>query len=293
MARSTSDIRHTDYLAPAHAPPGLATRPTRVEPFYKSKNLYQKKLRQYVEALSRQQEMLYASGDQALLLIFQAMDAAGKDSTIKAVLSGVNPQGCRVHSFKPPDDEEKRHDFLWRAMPKLPMLGTIGVFNRSYYEEVLIVRVHPEQMLAPRYAGADLAALWSERHRAIAGLEAHLARNGTRIVKFFLHVSPDTQRKRLLERLDDPEKHWKFDPADLRERMRWDDYMRAYEDCLQATSTPESPWYVIPADDKENMRLIVARIVLDTLLDMGLSFPSASPALLADMPRLRQELADG
>jgi PPK2 family polyphosphate:nucleotide phosphotransferase len=231
-------------------------------------------LRQGVELLAEYQDKLYAQDRWAVLLIFQAMDAAGKDSTIKHVMSGVNPQGCEVYSFKAPSSEELDHDFMWRCMPFLPNRGHIGIFNRSYYEEVLVVRVHPEilaaQKLPPELAGKRI---WKERYEDIANIERYLARNGTVIRKFFLHVSRDEQKKRFLERLDEPEKNWKFSAADVKERDRWDDYMEAYEDMIRATAAPHAPWYVVPADNKWFTRLVVAGAIVQTLEGLDLRYP--------------------
>ncbi|TMH45757.1 MAG: polyphosphate kinase 2 family protein, partial [Betaproteobacteria bacterium] len=247
--------------------------PTRVKPYYASEEQYRKGLTEQVEQLSALQSLLYASNRHALLLIFQAMDAAGKDGVIKHVLSGVNPQGCQVFSFKHPSAEELQHDFLWRTTRFLPERGRIGIFNRSYYEEVLIVRVHPEILRAEKLPDdlLDPDSIWKQRFRSIAGLEDHLHRNGTRILKFFLHLSKEEQRKRFLARIDEPHKNWKFSLDDVEERKYWKQYMKAYEACLAATSSRHAPWYVVPADDKPNARLIVSRIVVDALdaLDMS------------------------
>jgi PPK2 family polyphosphate:nucleotide phosphotransferase len=240
--------------------------PTNVKPVYKSKEDYHKLLADHVAQLSSLQQLLYASNRYAALLIFQAMDAAGKDGAIKHVMSGVNPQGCQVFSFKHPSAAELQHDFLWRTTRELPERGRIGIFNRSYYEEVLIVRVHREILRGEGLPGAprDDKTVWRHRYRSIAGLERHLHDNGTRIVKFYLHLSKEEQRKRFLQRIDEQEKNWKIGLADIEERKFWKQYMTAYEECLGATSTRDAPWYVVPADDKENARLIVSQIVLDT-----------------------------
>jgi PPK2 family polyphosphate:nucleotide phosphotransferase len=220
------------------------------------------------------------------------MDAAGKDSTIKHVMSGINPQGCQVYSFKQPSTLERQHDFLWRTALRLPQRGQIGIFNRSYYEEVLVVRVHPEILAAQNipHAPHQDGVIWTQRYRSIVEHERHLFCNGTRIMKFFLHVSKDEQRKRFIERLDTPEKNWKFSAADLAERAYWNDYMKAYEDCLSATSTAEAPWYIVPADDKNNMRLIVSRIIVDTLKDLEMSFPLLNKTQLQEQADIRKEL---
>jgi len=268
--------------------------PTRVEPVYKSKDQYHAMLTSHIEKLSSLQSLLYADDRYAVLFIFQAMDAAGKDGVIKHVMSGVNPQGCQVFSFKHPSAEELQHDFLWRTTRDLPERGRIGIFNRSYYEEVLILRVHPEILraegLSPE-AGAG-EALWKGRYRSATDLESHLHRNGTRIVKFFLHLSKEEQRKRFLARIDEPEKNWKFSTADIEERKFWARYMVAYEQCFSATSTNASPWYIVPADDKENARLIVSQIILDTLDTLNLQYPETTAARRKELSEIRKQLAD-
>src|SRR5205809_740949 len=230
---------------------------TRVDPYYRSKKQYKKILREHITEMSALQNLLYASNSYAVLIIFQGMDAAGKDSAIKHVMSGVNPQGCQVFSFKHPSMEELDHDFLWRTARALPERGRIGIFNRSHYEEVLIVRVHPELLRAEGLPdeALDDKTIWRDRYRSIRHFEAHLHRNGTRIVKFFLHLSKEEQRKRFLARIEEPDKNWKFSRADVEERKYWDDYMDAYEACLSATSMRHSPWYVVPADVKKHARL--------------------------------------
>ena len=267
--------------------------PTRVARVYRDDDDYQSMLKDHVGQLSSHQERLYASGAYAILLIFQAMDAAGKDGAIAHVMSGVNPQGCDVFSFKHPTPIELKHDFLWRTTRDLPERGKIGIFNRSYYEEVLIVRVHPEILraegLPPSPNGGK--SIWQQRYQSIVGLERHLDRNGTRIVKFFLHLSKEEQRKRFLARIDDAEKNWKFSLADIEERKYWKEYMKAYEKCLSATSTKHAPWYVVPADDKENARLIVSRIVLDTIDDLKLEFPQVPAKRRKELQKLRTQLA--
>jgi PPK2 family polyphosphate:nucleotide phosphotransferase len=268
--------------------------PTNVAAVYKSKAQYREILADHVARLSARQQLLYASNTYAILLIFQAMDAAGKDGAIKHVMSGINPQGCQVSSFKHPSPTELQHDFLWRTTQDLPERGRIGIFNRSYYEEVLIVRVHPEIL---RNEGLpDLPrnekTVWRDRYRSIVDLEKHLHWNGTRIVKFFLHLSKEEQRERFLARIDDPKKNWKFSTADIEEREYWDDYMKAYEDCLGATSTKQSPWYVVPADDKENARLIVSRIILDTLDSLKMSYPKLSAERRRELVAIRARLAN-
>ncbi len=266
--------------------------PTKVKPVYGSDKDYEKLLEEHIEQLSAQQELLYASNSYAVLLIFQAMDAAGKDGVIKHVMSGVNPQGCQVYSFKHPSATELQHDFLWRTTRDLPERGRIGIFNRSYYEEVLIARVHPEILLGEGIVEADMATIWLDRYRSIVDQERHLHLNGTRIIKFFLHLSKDEQRKRFLERIDEPEKNWKFSEADIKERAFWKDYMKAYEECLGATSTSNSPWYVVPADDKENARLIVSKIVVDTLEGLEMSYPKTSDKRRRELQAIRKQLTE-
>jgi PPK2 family polyphosphate:nucleotide phosphotransferase len=264
--------------------------PTQVKPVYGSDKDYARLLREHIGQLSAQQELLYASNSYAVLLIFQAMDAAGKDGVIKHVMSGVNPQGCQVFSFKHPSVTELQHDFLWRTTRDLPERGRIGIFNRSYYEEVLIARVHPEILIGEGIAGTDMTTIWHDRYRSIVDHEKHLHINGTRIMKFFLHLSKDEQRKRFLERIDKPEKNWKFSEADIQERGYWKEYMKAYEKCLGATSTSDAPWYVVPADDKENARLIVSRIVVDTLEELKMGFPKTSEKRSRELQAIRKQL---
>ena len=267
--------------------------PTKVTPVYKSKEQYQKLLGEHVAQLSALQQLHYASNRYAVLLIFQAMDAAGKDGAIKHVMSGVNPQGCQVFSFKHPSAAELEHDFLWRTTRDLPERGRIGIFNRSYYEEVLILRVHPEILRsegipdAPRHD----KAVWHARYRSIVDLERHLHGNGTRIVKFYLHLSKEEQRKRFLARIDEPEKNWKFSLADIEERKFWKHYMKAFEECLSATSTRHAPWYVVPADDKENARLIVSQIILDTFEGLEMTYPKTSAKRRRELQSIRKRLA--
>ena len=262
--------------------------PTKVKPFYDSKEHYRLLLADHVDQLAERQDTLYAHDRYALLLIFQAMDAAGKDSVIKHVMSGINPQGCQVFSFKQPSATELDHDFLWRTTACLPERGRIGIFNRSYYEEVLVVRVHPEILQAQRLPDEALKNVWTRRYHSIVDHERHLHRNGTRIVKFFLHVSKEEQAKRFLARIDDPKKNWKFSGADVAERARWKDYMRAYEDCLEATSTDHAPWYAVPADDKPNARLIVSQVVLETMNSLKMRYPSPDPARVRELQRIRK-----
>ena len=271
----------------------LDKRPTRVKAFYTSKKHYKQSLDKHVVELSELQRLLYAYNRYALLIIFQAMDAAGKDSAIRHVMSGVNPQGCQVFSFKHPSASELDHDFLWRTTQSLPERGRIGIFNRSYYEEVLIVRVHPEILLSQGLPDEllDEKTLWQERYRSIIDLENHLYRNGTRIMKFFLHLSEEEQRKRFLQRIDEPEKNWKFSLADIKERKYWKEYMQAYEACLSATSTKIAPWYVVPADDKKNARLIISSVILETLNSLNMSYPQPTKARWKELQSIRKRLA--
>lgn len=240
-----------------------------------------KDLEEMVEQISVLQRKLYADDRFALLLIFQAMDAAGKDGTIRAVMSGVNPAGCEVSSFKAPSNEELEHDWLWRTACRLPQRGRIGVFNRSYYEEVLAVRVHPEYLANQRLPETDQSSIWAERFQSIRDHERHLNRNGTVVLKFWLNVSKDEQKQRFIKRLTTPEKYWKFSKSDLKTRERWDDYMEAYESLLNETSTDESPWFAIPADDKPYMRSAVARVIKETLEALPLRWPEKTPEELA------------
>ena len=271
----------------------LSKRSTMVKPFCKSKKNYQKHLREHVEELSSLQQLHYASNRYALMLVFQGMDAAGKDGAIRHVMSGVNPQGCEVFSFKQPSAEELEHDFLWRTTCHLPERGRIGIFNRSYYEEVLVVRVHPEILRSQGLPEElrDEKSIWQERYHSIVNLESHLFHNGTRTVKVFLHLSKDEQRKRFLERIDEPDKNWKFSLSDIHERKYWKHYMKAYEACLSATSTHHAPWYVVPADDKENARLIVSQIVLDTFNELKMAYPKTTAKRRRELKSIRKLLA--
>lgn len=246
-----------------------------------------------IERMAELQDRLYADSRWSLLLVFQAMDAAGKDSTIKHVMSGINPQGCQVHSFKQPSAEELEHDFLWRCVRRLPERGRIGIFNRSYYEEVLVAQVHPElldrQQLPRRPAGHRF---WRERYESICGLERHLDRNGTAIRKFFLHVGPEEQKRRFLRRIDDPHRNWKFSAADLAERAHWDDYQHAYQQAIRATATANAPWYVIPADHKWFARLVVAEVIVAALQGMRLRYPELGPEQRAELDGYRSRLLE-
>jgi PPK2 family polyphosphate:nucleotide phosphotransferase len=287
-------IKSADFQVREGSKVDLRKWPTRVRPSYKTSRQYKDLLAAHVRELSAQQELLYASNSYALLLIFQAMDAAGKDGAIEHVMSGVNPQGCQVFSFKHPSAEELKHDFLWRTTRALPARGQIGIFNRSYFEEVLIARVHPEILRAEGLPSEllDEKTIWHDRYRSIVDLERHLDRNGTKIVKFFLHLSKQEQRKRFLDRIETPGKNWKFSAADLKERQYWKQYMKAYEKCLGATSTRHAPWYIVPADDKPNARLIVSRIVLDVVEALKLSYPKTSAARRRELRSLRKQLLE-
>ena len=271
----------------------LTEWPTNVKPVSKSKKQYKQLLREHVEKLNSLQQLHYASNRYALLLIFQGMDAGGKDGAIRHVMSGVNPAGCQVWSFKQPSAEELEHDFLWRTTFRLPERGRIGIFNRSYYEEVLVVRVHPEILRTQGLPEElrDEKTVWEERYRSIVDFEAHLYHNGTRTIKVFLHLSKDEQRNRFLERIDEPEKNWKFSMADIHERKYWKDYMTAYEACLSTTSTHHAPWYVVPADDKESARLIVSQIVLDALQELKMEYPKTTPERRRELKSIRKLLA--
>jgi PPK2 family polyphosphate:nucleotide phosphotransferase len=286
-------INSKDFLVRPGETVRLKDWPTSVKPFCKSKKAYQKLLEKHVDKLSSLQRLHNASNRYALLLIFQGMDAAGKDGAIRHVMSGVNPQGCQVSSFKQPSADELEHDFLWRTTRQLPERGHIGIFNRSYYEEVLVVRVHPEILRGEGLAEElrDEKNIWDERFRSIVDLETHLYRNGTRTIKIFLHLSQEEQRKRFLARIDEPDKNWKFSLADIHERKYWKHYMNAYEACLNATSTDHAPWYVVPADDKENARLLVSQIVLDALDELKMAYPRATAKRREELQSIRKLLA--
>jgi PPK2 family polyphosphate:nucleotide phosphotransferase len=280
-----------------HVPPGkklnLSEWPTVAPPLTQSKKHYQKLLEEHVNDLSALQQLHYASNRHALLVIFQGMDGAGKDGAIKHVMSGINPQGCEVSSFKQPSAEELEHDFLWRTACRLPERGRIGIFNRSYYEEVLVVRVHPEELRNEGFSKQleDDKSKWNDRYRSIVDFEKHLDRNSTRVIKVFLHLSKDEQRKRFLARIDDPEKNWKLSLADIQERKFWKEYIKAYEEFLSATSTHHAPWYVVPADNKDDARLIVSQIVLDALRELKPSYPATTQKHGAELKSIRKMLA--
>jgi PPK2 family polyphosphate:nucleotide phosphotransferase len=287
------NIQPQDYRVQEGSKVTLKNWPTGVPLYYQSKKQYKKMLRQRIKELSELQTLLYAANRYSFLMIFQGMDAAGKDSAIKHVMSGVNPQGCQVFSFKHPSFEELDHDFLWRTNRCLPERGRIGIFNRSYYEEVLIVRVHPKILYSQGLPEEllDEKTIWRGRYRSIVDLESHLHRNGTRIVKFFLHLSKEEQRQRFLSRLDEPDKNWKFSLRDVEERKFWNDYMDAYEACLGATSTRHAPWYIVPADDKGNARLMISEIILDTLKGLKMAYPKPAIRNRRELKKVRKLLA--
>jgi PPK2 family polyphosphate:nucleotide phosphotransferase len=287
------NIDSKDYRVPPDKKVDLGKWPTVVDPYYKSKRQYQELLNLHMEKLSSLQQLHYASNRHALLLIFQGMDGAGKDGAIRHVMSGVNPEGCEVFGFKQPSAEELEHDFLWRTTCRLPERGRIGIFNRSYYEEVLVVRVHPELLRGEGLPEElrDEKGIWARRYDSIRDLEKHLHRNGTQIIKIFLHLSYKEQRKRFLARIEEPDKNWKFSTADIHERKYWKRYMQAYEDCLHATSTSHAHWYVVPADDKENARLIVSQIVLDALGGLTMAYPKTTPKRRLELRAIKKLLA--
>jgi len=285
------DAPESPYLVPFDGSFRVAHAPT--TPQTKATSHKGKHRRARTEELNRLQRVLAAGDKHAVLLVFQAMDAAGKDSTIRSVMQGVDPSGCQVFSFKKPSSEELDHDFLWRTTCRLPERGRIGIFNRSQYEEVLVVRVHPQILEYQKLPGElDLASIWKDRLTSIRQQEEHLARNGTVIIKFWLNVSRDEQKRRFLSRLDERQKNWKFEPKDVVERRHWDDYMAAYEEALNATSRPWAPWYAIPADDKPYMRARVADIIIDTLRGIGLRYPEPSDEERAEFAAAREELLD-
>ncbi len=287
------NIDSKDYRVPPDKRIDLSKWPTLVAPYAKSKNEYKKHLREHIQKLSSLQQLHYASNRHALLLIFQGMDGSGKDGAIQHVMSGVNPEGCEVYSFKQPSAEELEHDFLWRTTCRLPERGRIGIFNRSYYEDVLVVRVHPELLRRQGLPNElrDAKDLWAQRYDSIRDLEKHLHRNGTQTIKIFLHLSYEEQRKRFLARIDEPEKNWKFNTSDIRERKYWKCYMKAYEDCFRATSTDHAPWYVVPADDKENARLIVSQIVLDAFRGLKMMYPRTTAKRRLELQAIKKLLA--
>ena len=289
--------RSHDFISPFRVESGRGFSLSRFDPKdtahldTKDKPLAQELLSFGVKSLAQYQERLYADNRWSLLLIFQAMDAAGKDSAIKHVMSGVNPQGCQVYSFKQPSSEELDHDYLWRCSRRLPERGRIGIFNRSYYEDTLVVRVHRELLEKQRLPKELVTSnIWDERFEQIRNFESHLTQNGTIVRKFFLHVSKKEQRKRFIKRLEDPEKHWKFSSADLEERKYWDKYQNAYEDMIRNTATEESPWYVVPADRKWFTRLVVAATIVDTLSELGLDYPQLSAVQERELEQAKRQM---
>ncbi|MBL8013363.1 MAG: polyphosphate kinase 2 family protein [Candidatus Omnitrophica bacterium] len=282
-----------DFRVEENSKVRLKDWPTQIKPFFRSDEDYQKQLAESKVKLSQLQDMFYAHDRYSLLIVFQAMDAAGKDSVIKHVMSGVNPQGCQVFSFKHPSVQELDHDFLWRTTLCLPERGRIGIFNRSYYEEVLIVKVHPSILTAQKLPkdGQKDKNFWKRRYQSIVDFEKHLDRNGTKVIKFFLHVSKQEQARRFLKRIEDADKNWKFSIDDMKERECWDDYMSAYEDCLSHTSTEKAPWFVVPADNKNNARLIVSSVIREALKGMKVSYPKIDEAQRKEILKLRDILA--
>ncbi|MEO8875470.1 MAG: ADP-polyphosphate phosphotransferase [Polyangiaceae bacterium] len=285
-------IHSKDFRAEPHGKFKLSEWSTKVKPFYADKDDYKKRLADHNDELSAQQDLFYANHCYSLLIIFQAMDAGGKDSAIEHVMSGVNPQGCNVTSFKHPSEEELDHDFLWRCTEKLPKRGMIGIFNRSYYEEVLITRVHPKILKAENLPPSltHEKDIWKGRFKSITDFESHLHRNATRVVKIFLHLSKEEQKHRFLKRIDHAEKNWKFAVGDIEERKYWNEYQRVYGDCIRETTAPHAPWYVVPADDKPNARLIVAQIILDALRGFELTPPSATKEQKKALAEMRKKL---
>ena len=272
----------------------IADAPNSIDKLYDNKKEYREKLEKYQDEIDELQYMMYAHDRHAMLLVFQAMDAAGKDGTIKRVMSRVNPHGVSIDAFKKPSEEELDHDFMWRTTIKFPKRGTIGIFNRSYYEEVLVVKVHPkivtDYQRIPKNLTIDLDKLWQQRYEDIRNLELYASRNGIHVVKFFLNISRDEQRDRFLARLNTPEKNWKFAEGDVKERGYWNDYMKAYEEAINETAAPHAPWYVIPADDKNNMRLIVAQVILKHLKALDMKFPEVSEDRIAEFEKFREML---
>jgi PPK2 family polyphosphate:nucleotide phosphotransferase len=289
-------INTDDFRVTGQQKVKLDERETRIKDVYRNKSDYRELIEEFQDEINDLQRMMYAHDRYSMLLIFQAMDAAGKDGTIRAIMSGVNVHGVNVHAFKQPSEEELDHDFLWRTAIRLPQRGRIGIFNRSYYEEVLIVRVHPEILTEtqklPKDRTSDLSKVWQQRYESICDLEKHLWRNGTRVLKFYLNLSRDEQRQRFLDRIDEPEKNWKFSEGDIAERKYWDEYQRAYQDAINATATPHAPWFIVPADDKKNMRLIVAQVILEQLKMLDIRYPEVTPGRREELQKLRKRLAN-
>jgi len=288
-----SRIKPKHFRPKPGEPVDLTAWPTRIDPPCRTKGEADALIARHAADLSALQEKLYASRKYAFLIILQGMDTAGKDGVIRHVMSGIDPEGCEVTSFKAPTEAEALHDFLWRSSRALPARGVIGIFNRSYYEETLVVRVHPQDLVAEGETAktAGHKRFWRQRYRSILDFEAHMTRNDTRIVKIFLHLSKEEQRQRLLARIDEPQKTWKLSPSDIAERRYWDLYQRAYEECLSEASSREAPWHIVPADDKESARLIVSQIILDAMESLDLEFPKPSEVHLHELLAYREELA--
>lgn len=287
-------INISDFLCNGKKPFSIDKAKNKVDDFYKNKSEYESWLDEKTKELDELQNMMYAHNQYGLLVIFQAMDAAGKDSTIKHVLSGVNPLGVDIYSFKRPSDEELSHDFMWRTTVRLPQRGRIGIFNRSYYEEVLVVKVHPnilaDYQRIPAEFKSNQEQVWKERYEDINAFEKYLHRNGFKVIKIFLNVSKKEQAARFLERLNEPTKNWKFAEADLKEREHWDTYMKAYEEMINNTGTNDAPWYVVPADDKKNARLIVSAILIEAMKSMDMSFPEINEERRAELMKYKEML---
>ena len=290
----SDEIKVSKYCVDGSKPFVISDAPNITKPLYDDKDDYKKKLRSLTKQIGLKQQIMYAHDRYSMLLVFQAMDAAGKDGTIRRVISGVDPHGITVHSFKKPSHNELDHDFLWRTSKVLPRRGHMTVFNRSYYEEVLIVRVHPEILTkyqrVPKELTGDLSKVWEGRYQSIREHESHLENNGTRVVKFFLNVSKEEQKRRFVDRIDREEKNWKFNEGDVKERAYWDDYMESYQDTINATATENTPWYVIPADDKLNMRLICSQILLNEMNELKTCYPKVDDERKSDLQKFREDL---
>lgn len=290
----SDEIKVSKYCVDGSKPFVISDAPNITKPLYDDKDDYKKKLRSLTKQIDLKQQIMYAHDRYSMLLVFQAMDAAGKDGTIRRVISGVDPHGITVHSFKKPSHNELDHDFLWRTSKVLPRRGHMTVFNRSYYEEVLIVRVHPEILTkyqrVPKELTGDLSKVWEGRYQSIREHESHLENNGTRVVKFFLNVSKEEQKRRFVDRIDREEKNWKFNEGDVKERAYWDDYMESYQDTINATATENTPWYVIPADDKLNMRLICSQILLNEMNELKTCYPKVDDERKSDLQKFREDL---
>ncbi|QEG02785.1 Polyphosphate kinase 2 (PPK2) [Stieleria maiorica] len=289
-------IKTDDFIVTGQDRLKLGEHKTRIKDVYDGKKEYKRCIEEFQEEINDLQRMMYAHDRHSMLLIFQAMDAAGKDGTIRAIMSGVNVHGIVVHPFKQPTAEELDHDFLWRTTKRLPQRGRIGIFNRSYYEEVLVVKVHPEivrkSQKLPAELTRDMHKFWKHRYESIRDFEKHCGRNGTKVLKFFLNLSRDEQRERFLDRIDEPDKNWKFSEGDVAERKHWNAYQQAYEEAINATATEEAPWFVVPADDKKNMRLIVAQIILEQLKSLDMKYPEVSQDRLDELTKYREMLKE-